>query len=128
MKTILIIDDEEGIMRYYKKLLESEGYRVLVARDADEGLLQIIRNRPVHLILLDINLPEVDGGELWDAIRAYNADMNVLVFSVRTPEEQRRFVPFADDYFDKSHSVEILLQKIDRILSKQEARLMHEID
>ncbi len=128
MKTILIIDDEEGIIRYYKKLLESEGYRVLVAHDADNGLMQIVRHQPIHLILLDINMPDIDGGELWDAIQAYNPDLDVLVFSVRSLEEQRRFIPFADDYYDKSQSVEIFLRKIDTILNKRQTQFVMDMD
>jgi len=119
MKNLLIIDDEEGIVRYYKKLLESEGYNVLVAQDAEEGIMQIIKTRKIDLILLDINMPEVDGGEMWDVIQEYNPDLNVLVFSVKPPGEQKKFIPFADDYFDKSQSVEILLQKVSRILNSQ---------
>lgn len=119
MKNLLIIDDEEGIIRYYKKLLESEGYNVLVAQDAEEGIMQIIKTHKIDLILLDINMPEVDGGEMWDVIQEYNPDLNVLAFSVRNMDEQRKFIPFADDYFDKSQSVEILLQKVSRILNCQ---------
>ena len=120
MKKILLVDDEDGIIRFYENLLIWEGYRVLVAKDADEGLMQVIKTEDVDLILLDINMSDINGDKLWEAIQEYNPQLNVMVFSVCNIPEQKKIIPYADDYFDKSQSIEILLKKIDRILNDKE--------
>ncbi|MBU0468148.1 MAG: response regulator [Candidatus Omnitrophica bacterium] len=121
MNRILIIDDEIGVIRYYKKLLESEGYSVLTAKNASEGTMAMIKAKDVDLIMLDINMPEVDGVYMWDVIQEYNDQLKVLIFSVRNIEEQKRYLPFATDYFDKSQSVEILLDKVSRLLGNKKS-------
>lgn len=116
MKSVLIIDDEAGVTRFYRKLLESEKYEVLISNDAAEGTLSMVKSRNIDLILLDINMPEVDGAYMLEIIKEYNPQIKVIIFSVRTIKEQREYIPYANDYFDKSQSVEILLEKIAKLL------------
>ena len=124
MRKILIIDDEVGVIRYYKKLLESEGYSVLTAKNAAEGNMAMLTARDIDLIMLDINMPQVDGVYMWDVIQEYNDKLKVLIFSVRNIEEQKRCLPLATDYFDKSQSVEILLNKVSSLLGSKKPETM----
>ncbi len=62
VKTILIIDDEEGILSALKRLLRREDYNVITTTSPDRGL-EILRNEPVSLIISDQRMPEMDGTE-----------------------------------------------------------------
>jgi CheY-like chemotaxis protein len=69
MKQVLVIEDQEQNLYLMKYLLESSGYRVVLARDGREGLDAAQRERP-DLILLDIQLPTMTGYEVAREIRA----------------------------------------------------------
>ena len=60
MINILVIEDEENIRTIIKKVLTREGYKVLEAGSAEEGL-EIIDKKPIDLIVLDVTLPNMDG-------------------------------------------------------------------
>jgi two-component system chemotaxis response regulator CheY len=62
-KAVLVVDDEEVVRKLLQRTLESEGYRVLVARDGDEALA-ILDNFAIDLVLTDIRMPEMDGRKL----------------------------------------------------------------
>src|SRR3972149_2136301 len=59
-KTVLVIEDEADIQRFISRVLELEGYKVLLAGDGVIGL-DLLRNNPVSLVLLDLRLPGLDG-------------------------------------------------------------------
>ena len=67
-KTILIIDDEKSIVDILKFNLEKEGYKTLIAYDADEAL-EIVFSTSLDLILLDVMLPKSDGFTVCKKIR-----------------------------------------------------------
>jgi DNA-binding response OmpR family regulator len=64
-QAILIVDDDLSVQQTMKEHLENAGYRVLVAADADEGLT-MLRNHPIDLILLDLNLGKKSGLDFID--------------------------------------------------------------
>jgi DNA-binding response OmpR family regulator len=64
-KTVLIIEDEDDIRSFIARVLQLEGYKVLEASDATTGM-EIIRETPVSLVLLDLRLPGPDG---WSILR-----------------------------------------------------------
>jgi len=114
MKTILIIDDERYIRFIYKKIVAASCgsiFRVLEARNAMEAIEKIIEER-VDLILLDIRLSNVDGPQLFRIIRDYNPQIKILIASVYDVKTQKRMIPSADGYYDKSEGILCLLEKI----------------
>jgi CheY-like chemotaxis protein len=60
---LLVVDDEEMVRNFMARVLESEGYQVLVASNADEALA-IIANFAIDLVLTDIRMPGMDGRDL----------------------------------------------------------------
>jgi two-component system, response regulator, stage 0 sporulation protein F len=60
MATILVIDDEEIIRALLRSVLEGEGYEVTEAANGREGL-ELYRQRPIHLVITDILMPEMNG-------------------------------------------------------------------
>ena len=67
-KIILIIDDDEAFQKVISAKLESNNYKVLNARDGDEGFKSAVQGKP-DLILLDIRMPKLDGMEFLRKLR-----------------------------------------------------------
>ena len=70
-KKILIVDDEEAVLRLLKEILESAGYIVCMATNAEEAL-EILKTQSIMVMFLDLNLPGMSGLELCKNIRANN--------------------------------------------------------
>ena len=79
-KTILVVDDEDGVRESVREALSDEGYRVVDAADGTEVLRIINEHRP-ELVLLDIWMPQVDGIGLLKEIKSQNPDINVVMVS-----------------------------------------------
>ena len=116
MKKILIIDDEEKIRAAYRALLRKEGFEILEAKNASQGTFKLISAEHIDLILLDINMPEVDGVTMREVINEYDPHSKIIVASVYPIDEQKQAIPQADDYFDKVQGVDVLLDKVKKAL------------
>src|ERR1044071_5048028 len=79
--TILVVDDDLANLALAQALLESEGFQVVVAMDA-HGALQILKTVTPALILMDIQLPEVDGWELTRRIKSNPATSGIPVIAL----------------------------------------------
>ena len=86
--TILVVEDEDSLRRVLKDLLEMEGYTVCEARDGAEAIEQVDRHNP-DLMLLDLNLPNVDGFTVIRKLRAElnTADLPIVVLTARGDED-----------------------------------------
>ena len=121
MKKILVIDDEIDICNMLKEYLQMEDYLVYTATDASEALKQICQQP--DLILLDINMPEMDGYELCERIRD-ELTCPILFLSARTEEKDRvnGFKVGGDDYIVKPFSMEELLARIAAHLRREDRK------
>ena len=115
MAGILIFDDDENIRRTYRELLSSEGYLVRETSEPERAF-HILETTPIDLVLLDIRMP-VEGTMLKVVLRAWSAHLKIMIASVYSLDEQRRKIPDADAYFDKSQGIEILLSQIRKVLA-----------
>ena len=79
MTKVLVIDDEIGIRETLKDLFEDEGFEVDLAADGVEGLNALRSKGPHGLVVLDLVMPNMDGGELIDVMRADPALANIPV-------------------------------------------------
>lgn len=80
---ILVVDDEEDILRSMETHLELEGFTVELASSAAEAI-EKFRARPFHIVLADINMPEMDGIELLERIRKIRGDTIVIMITAFT--------------------------------------------
>jgi DNA-binding NtrC family response regulator len=80
---ILVVDDEEDILKSLKTHLELDGYGVEVAGSAAEALDKI-RLGKIHIVLADINMPQMDGIELLEQIRKIRGDIFVIMITAYT--------------------------------------------
>ena len=115
-RTILVVDDEKEFRKKYKKLLKEQGYKVYEAQTAMDVAEHLMRNR-LDLILLDINIPEVDGKDISDIIDEYpSQNPAIIVTSVYPVSEQKFKIRRATDYYDKSTNTDLLLRKVRNVL------------
>jgi two-component system KDP operon response regulator KdpE len=99
--TILVIDDDRQIRRMLRTAFELEGFAVRDAANATEGI-QAATVKPPDLIILDLRLPDMDGGNVLQQLRSWTR-LPVIVLSVRSGEDEKvRLLELgADDYVVK---------------------------
>ena len=118
--TVLVVDDEPALIEAVSFQLEKAQYEVLVARNGNDAL-QVARSRHPDLILLDINLPGLDGLEVCQTLRAENFTNTILLLSARG-EEIDKVVGLevgADDYVTKPFSARELVARVRAHLRRQ---------
>ena len=120
MKKILIIEDEETIRNELKTLLENSGYEVLML-DKFTNAKEDIKSMTLDLILLDINLPNINGEMLLKEIRK-ESNIPVIMVTSRVCEvdEVLSMSYGADDYITKPYNPTILLLRIQNIFKRME--------
>jgi YesN/AraC family two-component response regulator len=114
MKNILIVEDERKIRELYVKILKSLGVPFGHVFEAENAVIatSIIGDNTIHLMLLDINLPAIDGIMLYDVVKQYSNEMDIIIASVYPVERQKEICPGAKDYYDKSEGPRALLAKL----------------
>ena len=81
-ETILLVDDEEMIVEVGKELLKKIGYKVLIARSGETALQLYESNKDeIDMVILDMIMPEMGGGDTYDRLKAINPDIKVLLSS-----------------------------------------------
>ncbi|HDX9651181.1 MULTISPECIES: response regulator transcription factor [Bacillus] len=110
--TILIVDDEKEIRKLITIYLKNEGYEVLQAGDGEEGL-EIVKRRDVHLIVLDIMMPKIDGIHMCMKVREI-AEMPIIMLSAKTQDMDKilGLTTGADDYVAKPFNPLELIARI----------------
>jgi two-component system, OmpR family, KDP operon response regulator KdpE len=115
---ILFVDDEPQIRRVMRATLSKQGYEVVDARTGKEALFCLKAELP-HLLILDINLPDVTGIETCRMVRA-SSEIPIIMLSVRNTERDKvqAFDAGADDYVTKPFSTEELLARIRAVMRR----------
>lgn len=109
---ILFVEDEENIQAFVTALLESNGYRIIIAKDAEAGRMMYSSYIP-DLVILDLGLPDNDGSALLEDIR--KSDLTpVIVLSARTDESEKvKLLDMgANDYVTKPFGSSELLARV----------------
>ena len=121
---ILVVEDQPEIRTIVEKYLLKEGYAVLAANDGFEALA-LFNSSTVHLVLLDVMMPGIDGFEVLKEIRKLS-ELPVIMLTARQGEidRVRGFRTGVDDYVVKPFSAKELMLRIRRLLS----RVYHESD
>ena len=118
-KTILIIEDEEAIQGVVKAFLEDEGYNVVLASDGLEGMEKFRECHP-DLILLDVNMPDLDGLEVCRRIRGHvSCPIIFLTARVEEADKLRGFAAGGDDYVVKPFSLDELTARVGAHLRRE---------
>jgi len=83
---ILVVDDEDIVLESCRRVLEADGYEVLLAASADQAL-QMIRDEPPDLLLVDVKMPEHDGVYLIREVRKERPDIPIVLMTGYTTKE-----------------------------------------
>lgn len=116
---ILLVEDEQRIADTLRFGLTEHGYEVELAYDGNIGL-RLFENQPFQIVILDINLPGINGYELCKKIRARNANVPVIMLTALSSIDDRieGYDAGADDYIIKPFEFRELLMKI-RVLLRR---------
>ena len=122
MNDILIVEDDKELTALLTDFLREEGYTVSSV-DSGERAVQIFERYGARLVVLDINLPDMNGFAVCSKLRE-NADTPILIVSVRTDKEDmlNGFDLGADDYIEKPYDIDILIAKIKGIFKRRYRR------
>lgn len=119
MKTILLVDDEANIRKLYHKELKREGYNVICAANAKDGL-QLARELRPHLVILDIRLPGMDGIEAMGRLLEEDNQTPVVLNTAYSSYRDSFLAWPADAYVVKSSDLTELKDAVRRILGGPE--------
>jgi DNA-binding response OmpR family regulator len=120
METILIIEDNAGLLRGLKDNFESQGYCVKTATDGETGYNEALRLKP-DLIVLDLMLPKVNGYEICRQLRHEKYDMPIIMLTAKSEEADLVLGLHigADDYVTKPFRIKELLARAKAFLRRR---------
>jgi type IV pilus assembly protein PilB len=123
-RCVLLVEDEDQLRRVMKDLLERDGYKVAEARDGAQALDEVDRNAP-DLIMLDLNLPGLDGYGVLQRLRSRpsTSQIPVIVLTAKGDEdnEVRVFQLGADDFLTKPFRARALTARLEAVLGRRRA-------
>lgn len=122
---ILIIEDDQAILKLLQRGLGYEGYVVDVATDGRSGL-HLAREHQIDLVILDLMLPGMDGLEVCHRLRTGNSNLPILILTAKDSVQDRiqGLDTGADDYMVKPFNLEELLARVRALLRRtQQDRL-----
>jgi UDP-3-O-[3-hydroxymyristoyl] N-acetylglucosamine deacetylase len=121
---ILVVDDEEGILKSIVGILQDEGYETLTARDGREAL-KLYQEQAVDALLLDIWMPDMDGIEVLKELQQIDVDSAVVVISghgtISTAIKAVKLGAF--DFIEKPLSMDVLLAILEKALEHRRLRI-----
>jgi DNA-binding response OmpR family regulator len=115
---ILVVDDDETLLRFLAEYLTREGFQVVTADRGTKGLRALYQERP-DLVILDVMMPGMDGWEVSARIREI-ADVPVIMLTAKTSEADklRGFRLGVDDYVTKPFSLAELAARVRAVLGR----------
>lgn len=118
MKKILIIEDDKDIALQLEEILNTSGYNAIILKDFKNSKEEIIKTNP-DLILLDINIPYMNGEQLLKEIRKQSTIPIIMVTSKNSETDEVLSMSYgADDYITKPYNPTILLLRIENIFKR----------
>ncbi len=118
-ETVLLVDDEQSILEACAAMLERMGYRVMVARGGNEAItLYREHQAEIDLVILDIIMPDMSGGEVFDRLLSIDPEVRVLLSSGYSIEDQAVEIMArgCDGFIQKPYQVEQLHRNIREIM------------
>jgi PAS domain S-box-containing protein len=121
-ETILVVEDEQSLRDLLKALLQPSGYKLLMAPDGVEAVSMLMSEpAAIDAILLDLNLPRMNGLEVYRNIRRLRPDAKVIVISGNiTPETRQELIGLGqNDFIPKPYSLEDLAFRLRELLDRK---------
>jgi DNA-binding response OmpR family regulator len=121
--TLLVVDDEPEIAKLVARIFEKRGYRVNTAGDGAEALAAVAKDRP-DLLILDLNLPKIDGWEVCRRLKGDPATKAIPIIMLtaahaNVDDAQIGLGLGADEYVAKPFVKAVLLHNVERLLGRE---------
>jgi len=124
LRRIVCVEDEPEMIDLIQLILNRKGFEVIGARGGAEGL-NTIRSEKPDLVLLDLMMPEMDGWQVYQQLKAdeETADIPVIVVTAKAQNIDKVLglhIAKVDDYISKPFSLQELVDRVEKVLSKQQ--------
>lgn len=116
-KKVLIVDDELDTLELIKLVLESAGFKTVLASNGMEALEKVKESKP-DLVLLDIMMPDMDGWEVFRKIKENNSKLPIAILTAKAQNIDRLLglhVLKAEDYITKPFGKNELIDKVKKL-------------
>lgn len=119
-KKILIVEDVETNMLFFKAALTRTGATLLWAMDGFESISMCQNDPDINLVLMDLRMPKLDGFKATEAIKSFRPDLPVIAQTTFTDDvdTDRLFQAGCDDYLPKPIRLEHLLNSIGKLINR----------
>lgn len=119
-KLVLIVEDEEDILELLEYTLQKESYDTIGFLNVNEKLEKVLDEESIDLILMDRNLPGIDGTEFINNIRKKGHNCPVIYLTAKDKDEDilEGFESHADDYITKPFNIKELLARIKAVIKR----------
>lgn len=118
MKTILLVEDDKNQKLLYEQELRHEGYEVVTASNGKEALEKVQEKLP-DIVIMDINMPKMDGIEAMGKILGKNKEIPVIINTAYSNYKDSFMSWAADAYIVKTSDLSELKEKIKEVLAKK---------
>jgi len=120
-KTVLLVEDNEDNLIVYRTILDHVGYRVIEARDGEEGVSRAAEDMP-DLILMDVSLPKIDGWEATRRIKNDERTRDIPIVAVTAhaldDDRQKAIEVGCDGYLAKPVAPRRVVEEVERFIGK----------
>jgi two-component system, cell cycle response regulator DivK len=122
MRNVLVIEDNQDNLKIVTYALHRAGYTVIAAKSGEEGFELALKERPLF-ILMDINLPGMDGLETTKRIRSSGADGSIPIIAITSyamsGDRERILEAGCNGYFEKPIDPTTIVEQIHKLLEKK---------
>ncbi|MBW2116096.1 MAG: response regulator [Deltaproteobacteria bacterium] len=121
-ETLLLVDDEDMIIDACEQLLEEMGYKVLIAKGGKDAIKVYKKNKDeIDMVILDMIMPDMGGGETYDKLKEINPKIKVLLASGYSIDGQASEIlgRGCNGFIQKPFQMENLSHKIKEVLEKK---------
>ena len=119
MKKVLVVEDNEDNLLLFRFMLEESGYEVIEARDGAKGVALALQEKP-DLIVMDIQLPDIDGLEATKRIRASEADSDIPIIALTSfamaGDREKALAAGCNGYITKPINPETFIAELEKYL------------
>ena len=115
MKTVLVVDDEEHILKLYEKVLTDDGFGVRLAKSGEQAI-RVAKEEEINLVVLDIKMEGLSGLEILTELRKSKRNMPIILNSAYSTYKSDFQSWLADAYLVKSSNLEELRSKVHELL------------
>jgi CheY-like chemotaxis protein len=119
MTTVLVVEDDKNQRLLYEQELKLEGYEVVAASDGKDALEKVQEQLP-DIIIMDINIPKMDGIETMGRILSKNKEIPIIINTAYSNYKDTFMSWAADAYIVKSSDLSELKNTIKEVLAKRE--------